>query len=113
MSTRPITDSELKTLQSMADQGDLELSLKEITYRNRQCAQALPLLLEEIVTLRVKLERAEADTRLVDIRRFISGMLKGNVFDNNQWTKGYCAAIVSVLDHFDRIAAIAQSKEPV
>ncbi len=60
MSTRPITDSELKTLQSMSDQGDMELSLKEITYRNRQFAEAMPLLLEKIATLREKLE---SDTR--------------------------------------------------
>ncbi len=56
MSIRPITDAELKTLDQMAKDGDLELSERQIGYRNARYAQAVPLLLEKIATLRAQLE---------------------------------------------------------
>ncbi len=52
---RPITEAEIKTLTAMCAEGTLELSQKEILYRNRLYAQAVPLLL-------AKLAAAEADT---------------------------------------------------
>lgn len=68
---------------------------------NEQAAKDLTVFNQ----VRERLEKREA-ARL-DQRARIVECLKGNVFSESQWVKGYCAGIVAALTAFDDVARAA------